>query len=86
MSPAIQPSNATPPQTSMGNRVSSPSTSVEPKTMSGIDKARPKRIKSFDPFAAAAMAIILSSDMTVSAKTMSQMADHSVLAGRIGFS
>jgi hypothetical protein len=31
---------------------------VEPKTRSGIDKARPRRINSFDPLAAAATAII----------------------------
>jgi hypothetical protein len=62
------------------------SRSVDPKTMNGIDKARPRRIKSLEPFAAAATAIILSSDITVSATMMMRMADRSVLAGLISFS
>lgn len=84
--PAIQPSSPAPAQTRMGKRVNSASTIVAPKTISGIDKARPRRINSFDPFATAAIATILSSDITASATAMIRMADHSVLAGATSFS
>ena len=59
---------------SIGKRLISRQDKLDPKIMSGIDRPSPKRMRSGEPFEAAAIAMTLSSDITASAMTITRTA------------